>query len=102
MIYLTDKAAETIKEYLKQDLGFRIAVMGAGCNGFTYYMNIEEEVEEDIVLQDKGIKILTDTFSIDYLKNSTVDFVSSNLSSRFVVDNPNAKSCCGCGDSFSV
>ena len=100
---LTDKAAKKLKELLKQEKkqGLRISVMPGGCSGHQYGMELEDKsTEEDIVINQKGVKIFVDKASIVMLHGANVDFMDSLQGAGFKIENPNAKSSCGCGNSF--
>ena len=81
----------------------RIAVEGGGCSGFQYDIRLEETTaDDDIVLEGAGQKVLIDPVSLPFLENATIDFTEELIGARFVIDNPNATSSCGCGISFSI
>lgn len=106
-ITMTSKAAEKIKEFMteeKQDAKYlRLYVQGGGCSGLSYGMMFETTVEEDdIVMEQDGVKYIVDSYSIDSLKGANVDYVESLMGSGFKIDNPNVKKSCGCGHSFST
>ena len=101
-IKFTDKALKQINNLLsKKDKGsfFRIAIKGGGCSGFQYEFTIDSSKADD----DLNYKnILIDKTSADLLKGSQVDFVSELIGSQFKITNPQSKSSCGCGVSFSI
>jgi iron-sulfur cluster assembly accessory protein len=80
----------------------RVAVEGGGCSGFQYDIRLDEPAEDDLVLEKNGQKVLVDAVSLPFLANATIDFADELIGARFVVDNPNATSSCGCGTSFSI
>ncbi|WP_417807874.1 HesB/IscA family protein [Thioclava sp.] len=81
----------------------RIAVEGGGCSGFQYDIKLEETpASDDIVLEGGGQKVLIDPVSLPFLENAVIDFTDELIGARFVVENPNATSSCGCGISFSM
>jgi len=83
--------------------GLRVAVEGGGCSGFSYEIDIAPAPEaDDIVIERDGARLFVDPVSIAFLKGSEVDWVEEIVGSAFKVRNPNAKSSCGCGVSFSV
>jgi iron-sulfur cluster assembly accessory protein len=83
--------------------GLRVAVEGGGCSGFSYEIDIVPGPDaEDIVVERDGARLFVDPVSIAFLKGSEVDWVDELIGSSFKVKNPNAKSSCGCGVSFSV
>jgi iron-sulfur cluster insertion protein len=107
MINVTHVAASKISELLAEEQtvqsGLRVFVQGGGCSGFQYGMMIEENPgESDLVFESNGVKIYVDPISLSYLKAAEVDFVESVTGGGFTIKNPNAKSTCGCGSSFSV
>ena len=101
-IKFTDKALKQINNLLsKKDKGsfFRIAIKGGGCSGFQYDFSFDKLMEKDDL---KFENILIDKTSADLLKGSEVDFVSELIGDSFKITNPQSKSSCGCGTSFSV
>ena len=103
MLTVTANAIEQIKEILLEEQGskyVRAFIEGGGCSGFNYGFTIEEQKEEDDLVIDS---LLIDPMSMQYFENATIDYTSDKLKgSQFVISNPNAKSTCGCGSSFSV
>ena len=101
-IKFTDKSIKQINHLLSQkDKGsfFRIAIKGGGCSGFQYDFSFDKLMEKDDL---KFENILIDKTSADLLKGSEVDFVSELIGDSFKITNPQSKSSCGCGTSFSV
>lgn len=83
--------------------GLRVAVEGGGCSGFSYEIDMADGPDaEDLVVERDGARLFVDPVSIAFLKGSEVDWVEELIGSSFKVRNPNAKSSCGCGVSFSV
>ncbi|WP_299965557.1 iron-sulfur cluster assembly accessory protein [uncultured Roseobacter sp.] len=80
----------------------RIAVDGGGCSGFQYDIALDEPREDDLVLEGAGQKVVVDAVSLPFLGGATIDFSEELIGARFVIDNPNASSSCGCGTSFSM
>lgn len=80
----------------------RVAVLGGGCSGFQYEIKLDEPAPDDLVLERDGQKVLVDSVSLPYLANATIDFSEELIGARFVIENPNATSSCGCGTSFSI
>ncbi len=80
----------------------RIAVKGGGCSGFQYEILFDDPAEDDMVLEHEGQSVLIDSVSLPFLNSATIDFVEEIIGSRFVIQNPNAKSTCGCSLSFSI
>ena len=101
-IKFTDKALKQINSLLsKKDKGsfFRIAIKGGGCSGFQYEFTFEQSKNDDDLSFDN---ILVDKTSADLLKDSEVDYVSELMGESFKISNPQSKSSCGCGVSFSL
>lgn len=80
----------------------RVAVDGGGCSGFQYDIKLDEAGSDDLVLEKDGQKVLVDSVSLPFLSNAVIDFTDELIGARFVVQNPNATSSCGCGTSFSI
>jgi len=109
MINVTEAAAEKITELLteenKPESGLRVFVQGGGCSGFQYGLMIDDgegDPEVDQIFVVNGVRLFVDPISLSYLKNAEVDFVDNNMGGGFTIKNPNAKSTCGCGSSFSA
>ena len=101
-IKFTDKAIKQINHLLSQkDKGsfFRIAIKGGGCSGFQYDFSFDKSIEKDDL---KYENILIDKTSADLLKGSEVDYISELIGNSFKISNPQSKSSCGCGTSFSL
>src|SRR5712675_1347670 len=107
-VRLTDKAAAMVKETIERESlagsGLRVAVVGGGCSGFQYSLDIEkEERSGDLTFEVKGVKCFVDPMSSMYLLGVEVDYVEGQFGqSGFSFKNPNAKHTCGCGSSFSA
>ena len=103
MITVTETAKKQLDEILMDEPNgkyVRAFISGGGCSGFNYGFTIEENKEEDDFVIDN---LVVDALSMQYFDNATIDFTSDKLKgSQFVISNPNAKSTCGCGSSFSV
>ncbi|MGB8622598.1 MAG: iron-sulfur cluster assembly accessory protein [Paracoccaceae bacterium] len=80
----------------------RVAVEGGGCSGFQYDIKLDEPAEDDLVLEGSGERVVVDSVSLPFLANATIDFTEELIGARFVIENPNATSSCGCGTSFSM
>ena len=107
MINVTEKAASQIRLLVErenlQDHGLRVAVVGGGCSGLSYKLNFEKDAAEgDKVLEVHGVKIYLDSKSHLFINGLTLDFSDGLNGSGFTFNNPNAKSSCGCGSSFST
>lgn len=105
-IHLTEKALNRICQLISEesaDLKFRVFVTGGGCSGFQYGFSFDSEVaEDDYQAQIGEVTVLLDTMSYPYLEGAEVDFNEGLEGARFVVNNPNASTTCGCGSSFAV
>jgi len=85
------------------DVMLRVYIQGGGCSGFQYGFQFDEDAQEDdISIEQDGIKILVDMLSLQYLGVSEIDYKDDIMGSRFLVNNPNASTTCGCGSSFSI
>ncbi|MFK7880556.1 HesB/IscA family protein [Roseobacter sp.] len=80
----------------------RVAVEGGGCSGFHYEIVLDDPRADDLVLEGSGQKVVVDAVSLPFLGGATIDFTEELIGARFVIDNPNASSSCGCGTSFSM
>lgn len=80
----------------------RIAVEGGGCSGFQYSITLDLPAEQDLILEKDGQKVVIDDVSLPFLADAVIDFTEELIGARFVIDNPNASSSCGCGTSFSM
>ena len=80
----------------------RVAVSGGGCSGFQYDIRLDAEAEDDLILEGQGQRVLVDPVSLPFLSNAVIDFTDELIGARFVIENPNAASSCGCGLSFSL
>jgi len=107
MVQLTEKAVGKVREILEsqepQPAGLRIAVVGGGCSGFSYSMAFENQPNMlDKTYTYGGLKVFIDQASLLYLDGAEVDYIESMEGSGFKFSNPNVKSTCGCGSSFSA
>lgn len=102
---VSDRAFARLAE-IAEDTGevksLRVAVDGGGCSGFQYDIRFDEPTSDDLVLEKNGHRVLIDPVSLPFLENAVVDFTEELIGSRFVINNPNASSSCGCGISFSM
>ncbi len=80
----------------------RVGVSGGGCSGFQYEIRLDDAAEDDLVLEKDGQIVLVDPISLPFLQNAVIDFSEELIGARFVIENPNASSSCGCGTSFSI
>jgi len=104
VITLTEKAASKVKLLLekenKNDYGLRVGVTPGGCSGYMYDIELEKSSKEnDVVIEEKGVKVFINPESIAFMKGSTVDYIETLQNSGFKINNPNVKTTCGCGHS---
>ena len=107
IITLSDNAAQRIKEIMANakdpSIGVRIGVKSGGCAGMSYIMEYAKSSNSnDEVIEDKGVKVLSDPGAVMYLLGTEMDYKKEELSSTFVFKNPNETERCGCGESFKV
>jgi iron-sulfur cluster assembly accessory protein len=91
-----------IAEATGEHKALRVAVEGGGCSGFQYDLRLDDPAGDDLVLEKDGQKVLVDQVSLPFLQNAVIDFTEELIGARFVIENPNASSSCGCGTSFSM
>ncbi|AGE19516.1 iron-binding protein IscA [Serratia marcescens] len=105
-ITMSDSAAQRVQAFLTnrgKGLGLRLGVRTSGCSGMAYVLEfVDEANDDDIVFEDKGIKVIIDGKSLVYLDGTELDFVKEGLNEGFKFNNPNVSSECGCGESFNV
>ncbi len=104
-IKLTDSASNRIMSELESGKSsqFRVYVTGGGCSGFQYGFKFDsDQAFDDDVIDFGNFKVLIDSMSYPYLYGSTLDFKEDLSGAKFVIENPNAKTTCGCGESFTV
>ena len=106
MVSLTERAAEHVLALMREDpeaFALRVAVQGGGCSGLTYALGFDGEPQPgDEVVDQHGVKVVVDRFSLPYLSGAEVDFVDGLMGQGFTVNNPNAVASCGCGSSFKA
>jgi iron-sulfur cluster assembly protein len=106
MISMTDQAARKIHALIAEkglpEAGLRVKVVGGGCSGLTYKMDVDTAREGDRVFEHGGAKIVVDRKSFLYLKGTELDYQEELMASGFSLRNPNVKRSCGCGSSFVV
>ena len=107
MITLTESAAKALEGFIStmdpKPIGVRVGVQGGGCSGFQYGFKFDDDQAfDDDVIDFGNFKVLIDSLSYPYLYGSTLDFVEDLSGAKFVINNPNAKTTCGCGESFTV
>lgn len=97
------KVAELIEEEDNDQLKLRVYVQGGGCSGFQYGFTFDEEQQQDDTAVDKdGVRLLVDPMSFQYLIGAKIDYKDDLDGARFIINNPNASTTCGCGSSFSA
>ena len=105
-ISLTQSAADRIRNFLAtrgHGIGLRLGVRKTGCSGFAYVVNYAEaQQDDDVVFEDRGVRVFVDCGSLKLIDGTVVDFVKQGLNEAFRFQNPNVKGECGCGESFSV
>jgi iron-sulfur cluster insertion protein len=104
-ISTTNNAVKRIKSVIdsSKDSNFRVYVTGGGCSGFQYGFKFDNDIAfDDDVINCGDFSLLIDSMSYPYLYGSTLDFVEDLSGAKFVIKNPNAKTTCGCGESFTV
>ena len=104
---LTAKAAEKVKEIrgeenIEDSYALRLKVQGGGCSGFSYDLYFDQQQDIDHPFESHGVKLICDQMSLMYLMGTEVDYVEGLHGAGFKFNNPNVKSTCGCGSSFSV
>jgi iron-sulfur cluster assembly protein len=105
-ISLTAAAADRIQKFIAtrgQGVGLKLGVRKTGCSGFAYVVDYADEAApQDLVFEDRGVKVYVDPESLALIDGTTVDFVKQGLNEAFRFQNPNIKGECGCGESFTV
>lgn len=97
------KVRELIAEEGDPDLKLRVYIQGGGCSGFQYGFEFDrEQAPDDVAVVTDGVGLLVDPLSLQYLAGAEVDYTESLHGAQFVIRNPNAKTTCGCGSSFTV
>ena len=101
---VTERAFARLAEIGASENGqaLRVAVEGGGCSGFQYEIALDTAKDDDLVLNGGGESVLVDPVSLPFLSNAVIDFSEELIGARFVIENPNATSSCGCGTSFSI
>ena len=106
-VTLTDEAITRLRTVLQTQQApegaLRVFVTPGGCSGFSYGMSLESEpAEDDEVVEQAGVKVVVDPFSLQYLEGAQIDFIDSLMGGGFTVVNPNAVKSCACGQSFET
>lgn len=102
---VTDRAFARLAEIAEvtgEQKALRVAVEGGGCSGFQYDIRLDDPADDDMIFEKDGFKVLVDSISLPFLSNAVIDFSEELIGARFVIENPNASSSCGCGTSFSM
>lgn len=101
---VTERAFARLAEIGAADQGqaLRVAVEGGGCSGFQYEIALDAPKTDDLILEGQGQRVVVDAISLPFLENAVIDFSEELIGARFVIENPNATSSCGCGTSFSI
>jgi iron-sulfur cluster insertion protein len=107
LVLLSDKAAEKVREIrteenIEDTYALRLKVQGGGCSGFSYDLYFDQPQETDRPFDVKGVRLICDEMSLMYLVGTEIDYVEGLQGAGFKFNNPNVKSTCGCGSSFSV
>ena len=96
-----DKLLEVLKENSKEGSGLRVEIVPGGCSGSEYGLELDDSTTDlDMVIEDKGVKIIISKENLQFLKGAKLDYVDSLQGAGFKISNPNAHSSCGCGQSF--
>ena len=106
-ILFTDAAASKVRTLIEEEgnpqLSLRVFIQGGGCSGFQYGFEFDENrAEDDVAVERSGVVLLIDPLSLQYLQGAEVDYAESLQGAQFVIRNPNAKTTCGCGSSFTM
>jgi iron-sulfur cluster assembly protein len=105
-VTLSETAAKHVNRYLakrEKGIGVRLGVKTTGCSGLAYKLEyVDEQMPEDVVFEDRGIKVLVDPKSLPYIEGTTLDYTREGLNEGFKFINPNERDRCGCGESFRV
>ena len=106
-LVFTDAAAGKVRELIAEEgnpgLKLRVYISGGGCSGFQYGFTFDEaRADDDFALDNGGVTLLVDPLSLQYLAGAEIDYAESLTGAQFLIRNPNAKTTCGCGSSFSI
>ncbi len=105
-IAFSNRAAAKVRQLVEAegvDLNLRVFITGGGCSGFSYGFTFDEAVaDDDAVVERGGVMMVVDSLSYQYLLGAEIDYTEDLQGSQFIVNNPNASSTCGCGNSFAV
>jgi iron-sulfur cluster insertion protein len=106
-IRFSDRAAHKVRDLIDGEgndaLKLRVFITGGGCSGFSYGFTFDEDIaDDDSLIENGGVTMVVDSMSYQYLAGAEVDYKEDLQGAQFVVQNPNASSTCGCGNSFSI
>jgi iron-sulfur cluster insertion protein len=106
-LQFSDAAAHKVRELIVEEnnpnLKLRVYISGGGCSGFQYGFTFDEtKAEDDLAVDKDGVTLVVDPLSLQYLMGAEIDYTENLQGARFVIRNPNAKTTCGCGSSFTV
>ena len=106
-LVFSDAAAAKVRELIAEEgndaLKLRVYIQGGGCSGFQYGFTFDEErADDDLSIDKDGVTLVVDPLSLQYLMGAEIDYAESLSGAQFVIRNPNAKTTCGCGSSFTV
>ena len=105
-ISLTEAAASRVQTFIEKrgkGIGLRLGVRNSGCSGMAYVIEFADKLsDEDVIFDDRGVKIIVDSKSLLYLDGTELDFGKEGLNEGFKFNNPNVNEECGCGESFTI
>ena len=106
-LIFTQNAANKVKSLIEEEgnakLNLRVFITGGGCSGFQYGFSFDEDVaEDDVIIEKDGVCLVVDPLSFQYLEHAEVDYSEGLEGSKFTINNPNAVTTCGCGQSFTI
>jgi len=105
-VTLSTSAAKHVSDFMAKrgkGVGIRLGVRTSGCSGMAYRLEfVDETLDDDLVFESHGVKVIVDPKSLAYLDGTELDFVREGLNEGFKFNNPNVKDACGCGESFNV
>ncbi|GAP65761.1 iron-sulfur cluster assembly accessory protein [Mizugakiibacter sediminis] len=107
VLRFSDAAAHKVRELIAEEgnaaLKLRVYITGGGCSGFQYGFTFDEQrADDDYAIDKDGVTLLVDPLSLQYLTGAEIDYTESLSGAQFVIRNPNARTTCGCGSSFTV
>lgn len=106
-VRITEDALQRVGQLIAQKenpgLKLRVYIQGGGCSGFQYGFQLDEQAnDDDVTIESEGVEVVIDPLSLQYLAGAEIDYKDDLQGSRFIVNNPNASTTCGCGSSFSI